>query len=208
MNQGLIGMEECFKTSRTSHCMLTTHHGRRDSSPQSRPYALEAILAPAIQVDLSTPRQGTGNPHRNQILVLRKVVSTEINHPLPSTYLGRSPALNSSNLGNPTAMSWNDQWTQLSSSVHDEIPPEYPSGNITIRLTPVISSMAPTKIVAVGGVKYAEPSESGLRGSYSNPEVSLKEEDHIVSNTFCVLSLPLQVQQPPSPSPCSDTPLA
>ena len=105
-------------------------------------------------------------------------------------------------------MSWNDWLMQLSSPVHDEIPPEYPSGNITIQLMPLISLMALTEIAAVGGVKYTESLELGLRGSYSNPEVSYKGRGQNVSNTFCILSLPLQVHQPPSPSPCNSTPSA
>ena len=206
MDQGPIGMEKHFRMSCTLHCLLTTHHGRRNSSPQSRPNALEAVLTPAIWMDFPAPRQRAGDPHRNQILILGRSSARKTTiHRHQPTSVG-PPALNSSNLGKPTTMSWNNQWTQLSSLVHDEIPLEYPSGNITVRLMPVISSMAPTEIVAVGGVKYAEPSESGLRGSYSNPEVSCKGKDQIVSNTFCVLSLPLWVQQPPSPSPCNNTP--
>ena len=68
-------MEKCFRVSRTSHCSLTMHHGRRNSSPKSSPHALKVILAPTIRVDLPTPRQGMGDPHRDQILVLREVVS-------------------------------------------------------------------------------------------------------------------------------------
>ena len=44
---------------------------------------------------------------------------------------------------------------------------------------------------AVGGVKYAESAESGLGPSYSRPEDSYKEKDQNVTNTLCVLSLPL-----------------
>ena len=88
-------------------------------------------------------------------------------------------------------MLWNDRVTASSSSTPEESLSEYPSGNITVRLTPVISSMAPIDRSAVGGVKYAESAESGLGPSYSRPEDSYKEKDQNVANTLCVLSLPL-----------------
>ena len=75
MDQGPIRVEKHFRMSSTLHRSLTTHHGRRNSSPKSRPDVLEAILAPAIQVNFPAPRQGTGDPHRDWILILRKVVS-------------------------------------------------------------------------------------------------------------------------------------
>ena len=71
MKQRLIGMEECFRTSGTSHCSLTTHH--------------------TIQIDLSTPRQGTSDPHRDWIWILRRSLTTVVNYLTLSTYLGRSP---------------------------------------------------------------------------------------------------------------------
>ena len=52
---------------------LTTHHTWRNGSPQSRPYALEAVLTPAVGIDLSTPRQRPGDPDRDRIFVLGKV---------------------------------------------------------------------------------------------------------------------------------------
>ena len=75
MKQGLIRIEEHFRTPSTLNHLLTTHHYRRNSSPEGGPYALEAILAPAIWVDLSSPRQRTSNPHRDWILILEEVIS-------------------------------------------------------------------------------------------------------------------------------------
>ena len=88
-------------------------------------------------------------------------------------------------------MLWNDRVTMSSSSTPNESLLEYPSGNITVRLTPMISLMAPIYRSAVGGIKYAKSSELGLGPSYSRPEDSYKAEDQNVANTFCVLSLPL-----------------
>ena len=75
MDQGPIGMEKHFRMSSTLYRSLTTHHGRRNSSPKSSPNALKAVLAPAIQVDLPVPRQRMGDPHRDWILILEEVVS-------------------------------------------------------------------------------------------------------------------------------------
>ena len=75
MDQGPIGMEKCFRTSGTPYHLLTTHHGRRNSSPESRPNALKTVLTPAVWVDFPAPRQGTGDPHRDRILILEEVVS-------------------------------------------------------------------------------------------------------------------------------------
>ena len=69
---------------------LTTHHAWRNRSLQSRPYALEADLTPAIGVDLSTPRKRPGDPHRDLIFILGKSISGGHNHPPPLTYLCRS----------------------------------------------------------------------------------------------------------------------
>ena len=91
MDQGLIGMEKYFSTSSTPYHLLTTHHGRRNSSPKSHPNALKAVLAPAIWMDFPAPRQGMSDPHKDWTLILGKVVSMENNYPPPSTYLSRSP---------------------------------------------------------------------------------------------------------------------
>ena len=69
---------------------LTTHHAWRNSSPQSSPYTLEAVLAPAIGVDLGMPRKRPGDPHRDWIFVLGKSISGGHNYPPLLTYLGRS----------------------------------------------------------------------------------------------------------------------
>ena len=71
----LIRMVEQFRMSNTSNHPLTMHHYRRNSSPESRPYALKAILAPAIQVNLPLPKQRASDPHRDQILILEEVNS-------------------------------------------------------------------------------------------------------------------------------------
>ena len=92
MDQGPIGMEKHFRTSSTPHRLLTMHHRRRNSSPKSSPNALEAVLAPAIWVDLPAPWQRTGDPHRDQILILGKSLAMVINYPLLLTYLGRFPS--------------------------------------------------------------------------------------------------------------------
>ena len=75
MEQRLIRMEEHFRITSTVHRLLTMYHSRRNSSPESRPNALKAILAPAICVDLPALRQRMSDPHRDQILVLEEVVS-------------------------------------------------------------------------------------------------------------------------------------
>ena len=90
MKQGPIGMAQRFRTSSTTDSPLTTHHTRRNRSPQSRPYALEAVLAPAVGVDLGTPRERPGDPHRDRIFILGESISGGRNHPPPSTYLCRS----------------------------------------------------------------------------------------------------------------------
>ena len=90
MKQQPIGMVQRFRTSCTTDSLLTTHHARRDHSPQSRPYTLEAVLAPAVGVSLGTPRERPGDPHRDQIFILGKLISVGHNHLLPSTYLSRS----------------------------------------------------------------------------------------------------------------------
>ena len=57
---------------------------------QSRPYALEAVLTPAVGVDLGTPRERPGDPHRDQIFIPGKSISGGHNYPPLLTYLGRS----------------------------------------------------------------------------------------------------------------------
>ena len=69
---------------------LTTHHDWRNSPPQSRSDALETVLPPAIGVDLGTPRKRPGDPHREQIFVLGKSISSGHKYLLLLTYLGRS----------------------------------------------------------------------------------------------------------------------
>ena len=66
------------------------HHAWRNGSPQSRPYALEAVLTPAIGVDLGTPRKRLGDPHRDRIFILGNSISGGHNYPPLLTYLGRS----------------------------------------------------------------------------------------------------------------------
>ena len=66
------------------------HHAWRNRSPQSRPYALEAVLTPAVGVDLGTPGERPGDPHRDRIFILGKSISGGHNYPLLLTYLGRS----------------------------------------------------------------------------------------------------------------------
>ena len=77
MEQRPIGMKECFRMSSTSNHLLTMYHGRRNSSPESHPNALEAILPPAVWIDFPVPRQRTHDPHRDQILILEEVISCD-----------------------------------------------------------------------------------------------------------------------------------
>ena len=70
---------------------MTTHHAWRNSVPQSRPYALETVLTPAVGVNLGTPGKRPGNPHRDRIFVLGKSISGGHNYPPLLTYLRRSP---------------------------------------------------------------------------------------------------------------------
>ena len=91
MKQKSIGMKERFRTSGTSHHSLTTHHCRRNSSPESHPNALKAVLTPATRVDFPMPRQRTSDSHRDRILVLGRLSVAIINYPILSTYLSRSP---------------------------------------------------------------------------------------------------------------------
>ena len=90
MEQRPIRMIQRFRTPSTVDSPLTMHHAWRNSSPQSRSYALEAVLPPAVGVDLGTPRKRPSDPHRNQILMLGKSISGGQNHPPPLTYLRRS----------------------------------------------------------------------------------------------------------------------
>ena len=66
------------------------HHAWRNHSPQSRSYALEAVLPPAVGIDLDTPRKRPGDPYRQWIFVLGESISGGYNHPPPLTYLSRS----------------------------------------------------------------------------------------------------------------------
>ena len=58
-----------------------------------------------------------------------------------------------------------------------------------VRLTPVISSMAPIDRSAIGGIKYAKSSELGLGPLYSRPEDSYKEKGSECCQTHSVSSL-------------------
>ena len=90
MQQQPIRMVQRFRTSSTTDSPLTTHHAWRNHSPQSRPYALEAVLTPAVGVDLGTPRKRSSDPHRDRIFVLGKSISGGHNYPPLLTYLCRS----------------------------------------------------------------------------------------------------------------------
>ena len=90
MQKRPIGMVQKFRTSCTTDSPLTTHHAWRNCSPQSRLYILEAVLIPAIGVDLSMPRERPGNPHRDRIFILAKSISGGHDYLLLLTYLGRS----------------------------------------------------------------------------------------------------------------------
>ena len=90
MQQGPIGMVQRFRTSSTTDSPLTTHHAWRNRVPQSRPYALETVLTPAVGVNLGTPRERPSDPNRDRIIVLGKSISGGHNYPTLLTYLGRS----------------------------------------------------------------------------------------------------------------------
>ena len=83
-------MVQRFRTSCTTDSPLTTHHAWRNSSPQSRPYTLEAVLTPTVGVDLGMPRERPGDPHRDRIFILEKPISGGHNYPPLLTYLSRS----------------------------------------------------------------------------------------------------------------------
>ena len=90
MKQRPIGMVQRFRTSCTMDSPLTTHHAWRDHSPQSRPHTLEAVMTPAVGVDLGTPRERPGDPHRDRTFILGKSISGGHNYLLLLTYLSRS----------------------------------------------------------------------------------------------------------------------
>ena len=64
-----------IRTFDTTNCPLTMHCYWRNGSPESRPNALEAVLAPTIWVHFPSPRKKMSNPCRDWILILREVNS-------------------------------------------------------------------------------------------------------------------------------------